>query len=207
MVDRKAISIILAYLMELDAKLDTVLKDDLNYILQKAPYLLTIMIEMGITLAIQYKMRQSRKRIIARNILTLLDFSQNVIQGMWKDADAFYQLPHMTIERLKKLRKVKKSITIDEFIKLPAEEIKAMNIYDTEEQLKDCLECAKILPQVDLKVEIYVDGEGEICAGDFVTQKFTITTHNIEEGENLGFIHSNKFPFLKQAQWYLVFTD
>ena len=30
---------------------------------------------------------------------------------------------------------------------------------------------------------------------------------NVPEGQQAGFVHSNKYPYLKQNQWYMVFTD
>jgi hypothetical protein len=64
-----------------------------------------------------------------------------------------------------------------------------------------------VFPLIDLKVEYFVDGEKEIAVGDFLTYKFTITLLNLKENEQQGFVHSNRFPLLKQSQWYLLFTD
>lgn len=44
---------------------------------------------MAIILAMEFKFGRSRKRINARNVITLIAFSQNLIQGMWADDDAF----------------------------------------------------------------------------------------------------------------------
>lgn len=43
--------------------------------------------------------------------------------------------------------------------------------------------------------------------GDILTIKISITHLNLGENQSLGFVHSNRFPFLKHSQWYLVFTD
>jgi hypothetical protein len=55
----------------------------------------------------------------------------------------------------------------------------------------------KSFPLIDLKVEFYVDGEEDVSVGDILTLKFTITNLNLQEGDQTGFIHSNKFPLLK----------
>jgi hypothetical protein len=52
-----------------------------------------------------------------------------------------------------------------------------------------------------------VEGEKEVAVGDILTIKIVITQNNLKEKEELGFVHSNRFPFLKQSSWYLVFTD
>ena len=59
------------------------IKEELNYVLSKAPYLMEQMLQMAMILAMEFKFGRSRKRINARNVLTLITFSQNLIQGMW----------------------------------------------------------------------------------------------------------------------------
>jgi hypothetical protein len=58
-----------------------------------------------------------------------------MIQAMWKDDDVFLQIPHMTDASLKKLRKQKKGITIEDFCKLTPLERKALDLFETESQL------------------------------------------------------------------------
>jgi len=59
--------------------------------------------------------------------------------------------------------------------------------------------------EVDVKYE--VEGEKEIAVGDLLTIKIIVTHLNLGEKQSLGFVHSNKFPYLKKSSWYLVFTD
>ena len=65
----------------------------------------------------------------------------------------------------------------------------------------------KHFPIIDLKVEAFVEGEKEIAVGDLLTIKITVDQLNLKEGEEIGFIHSNKYPFLKKSSWYLIFAD
>lgn len=88
---------------------------------------------------------------------------------MWKDDDVFMQIPHMTDERLKKLRKLKKGLTIEDFCKLSTSERKELQLFDNETEFNDCEKAIKVFPLVDLKVELYVDGENEVAVGDFLT--------------------------------------
>jgi len=64
-----------------------------------------------------------------------------------------------------------------------------------------------VFPLIDVKVEFFVDGEKEIAVGDFITYKITVTSLNLGDTDRPGFIHSNAFPFLKQSNWALMFTD
>jgi hypothetical protein len=50
-------------------------QEDLHKILSKAPYLADMMIQMALVLAMEFKMKRSPKRITAKNVSTLLDFS------------------------------------------------------------------------------------------------------------------------------------
>ena len=58
-----------------------------------------------------------------------------------------------------------------------------------------------------MNVTYEVEGEKEIAVGDLLTIKIQLTHLNLEDKQQLGFVHSNKFPYLKKSSWYLVFTD
>ena len=127
---------------------------------------------------------------------------------MWKEDDAFMQIPHMNMDRVKKLKRhARKPITIEDFTKLTVEERKGYNLFEDPQEYEDSEKAIAVFPLINLKVETFVDGEEEIAVGDFLTYKFTITLVNLKDGEQQGFVHSNKFPLLKQSQWYLLFTD
>ena len=91
--DMKALCLILAYLMRLP-ELNESTRKDLEIILQKAPFYIEMMIQMAIVLAMEFKMGRSPKKVTAKNVLTIIDFSQNMIQALWKDDDHFLQVPH-----------------------------------------------------------------------------------------------------------------
>jgi len=49
-------------------------------------------------------MGRSPKKITARNIMTLIQFSQNMMQCGWVNKDSYAQLPYFEDEQLKKIR-------------------------------------------------------------------------------------------------------
>jgi len=49
-------------------------------------------------------MGRSPKRITAKNIMTLIQFSQNLMQGGWINKDAFAQLPGFGDNECKKAK-------------------------------------------------------------------------------------------------------
>jgi hypothetical protein len=56
------------------------------------------------TLAQLFKMGRSPKKITAKNIMTLIQFSQNLMQGGWIHKDPYSQLPNVGDEECKKFK-------------------------------------------------------------------------------------------------------
>jgi len=51
-----------------------------------------------------YKMGRSPKKITARNIMTIIQFSQNLMQCGWKSKDPYAQLPGFGDDECKKIK-------------------------------------------------------------------------------------------------------
>lgn len=153
--------------------------------------------------------RQPFKRITAKIALTLIHFSQNLVQGMWYDDNEFLQLPHIDYDKCQAFKKKTggKPITLEQYCRKTKEERKQLGLYTDDKQFEDSERALPSFPLIDVKHEYSVDGEPEVAVGDIMTIKITITHVNLEEKQSLGFVHSNKFPYLKQSSWYLVFTD
>jgi hypothetical protein len=76
------------------------------------------------------------------------------------------------------------------------EERKELGVF-TDSERDDVEKAIEVFPLIDVKIEHFVDGEKEVAVGDILTIRITITQLNIKEGEQCGYVHSNKFPFLK----------
>jgi hypothetical protein len=126
---------------------------------------------------------------------------------MWADDDPFLQLPHMDYESLKAMRKRNKTLTLEQYCLLNKEQRKAAGVYEDPKQFDDSEKSINSFPVIDVEIEYFVEGEKEIAVGDILTIKLKITHKNLGESDTLGFVHSNKFPYLKQSSWFLVFTD
>jgi hypothetical protein len=63
--------------------------EDLEKILRAIPSYIDIMLSQTMMLSQAYKMGRSPKKITAKNIMTLIQFSQNLMQGGWVNKDAF----------------------------------------------------------------------------------------------------------------------
>lgn len=170
-LDVKPLVLILGYLMRFSEIEHPSVQEDLQKILQKAPYMAEMMVQMAMMLAMEFKMKRSPKKITAKNVGTLLDFSQNIVQALWKDDDNLLQIPYMDHEKIALLKKkAKKQITIDEFCRLTPQERKDFEIFN-EKELKDVEAAIKTFPLIDLKVDAFVEGEKEIAVGDLLTIK------------------------------------
>ena len=103
----------------------------------------------------------------------------------------------MDENRSKQLQKnAAKPLTLEDYCRLSKEERKSLGVFSDSE--RDEVEKALLaFPLIDVKIEHYVDGEKEIAVGDILTIKITITQLNVKDGGRSGFVHSNKFPYLK----------
>jgi hypothetical protein len=71
-------------------------------------------------------MGRSPKKITARNIMTLIQFSQNLMQGGLVNKDSFAQLPYFGDEQLKKCRQILPGKTLYQYCMLSKPERKAL---------------------------------------------------------------------------------
>lgn len=116
---------------------------------------------------------------------------------MWADDDPFLQLPHMDYENFKILRRKQKNLTLEQYCLMTPEQRKACDIYENPKHFEESEKAIKCFPVIDVAIEYFVEGEKEIAVGDILTIKLKITQKNLGENDTLGFVHSNKFPFLK----------
>jgi hypothetical protein len=126
---------------------------------------------------------------------------------MWYDDDDYMQLPHVDYERVKAFKKKSKNMAFEQYCRLTTEERRNLGLYDNLLHFEDCEKTIKSFPVIDVHVTYEVEGEKEIAVGDLLTIKIQLTHLNLEDKQQLGFVHSNKFPYLKKSSWYLVFTD
>lgn len=100
---------------------------------------------------------------------------------MWYDDDPFLQLPYMDYDKLKNLRKKQKSLTLESYCLMNAEQRKAIGVYDNEKEFLESEMAISSFPLIEVKVEYFVEGEKEIAVGDIMTIKINLTHMNLEE--------------------------
>lgn len=158
-------------------------------------------------------MGRSIKRVTAKNILMMIDFSQQFVQGLWAPKDSLVQMPHFDASVIKKYKQALRSegipdAGIETFCRLKAEQRAKLNLFDGDHQkAKDVEDAIKVMPLMSVTSTAEVVGDDEIVAGDFVTIKVTATLDNVKEGEEPGYVHSNNYPYLKKCHYYVLITD
>lgn len=215
-VQVKPICLLMGYmyglLTEEDLNIESI-KIDLENILRAIPSFIDIMLSQTMMLAQAFKMGQSPKRITAKNIMTLIQFSQNLMQGGWISKDPYTQLPFLDNEYAGKLKNKVGGITLFNYCMKTPEERKAIveEIYSDKPNATQIYEeqekCINALPLVKLTMTAFVEGEDEIVVGDILTCKMRVDYYNIEKGQKSGYVHSKHYPYLKRDNWFLIITD
>jgi hypothetical protein len=156
-------------------------------------------------------MGKSPKKITARNIMTIIQFSQNLMQCGWVNKDPYAQLPNFGDEELRKIKSLMNGKTLYQYCMLDMDARKqlAPSLYGSDhakmfEQQERCIEA---LPLVKLTMTAFVEGEDEIVVGDILTCKLRVDYLKLGKGQRSGYVHSKHYPYLKKDNWFLIITD
>ena len=160
-----------------------------------------------------FKQGRSPKKITAKNIMTLIQFSQNLMQGGSIAKDAYLQLPFFDPVSCGKMKNRLNGKTLFNYCMMKPEERKALvNEVFADKTNKDEIyseqeKCIDALPLVKLTMTAFVEGEDEIVVGDILTCKMRVDYYNLPKGVKPGYVHSKHYPYLKKDNWFLIITD
>lgn len=162
------------------------LKKDLETILRAIPSYMDIMLTQTMMLSQLFKMGRSPKKITAKNIITLIQFSQNLMQGGLVNKDPYAQLPGFGEDECRKAKKIMNGKTLFNYCMLPKAEREAAaeGIFGEghKEKFAEQEKCISSLPLVKLNMTAFVEGEDEIVVGDILTCKLEVKYYNLERG-------------------------
>lgn len=171
------------------------LQGDLNLILKKCFHLIDGMIEICTV------------KSWLQTTLNVIDLMQCTTQALWVKDSSLLQLPNFNDAAVKNCSGGKNSMrSLREFIKADPESRRGMAKF-TEEERNEVNRICKILPDVDLKVEVGVDDEENIAEGDVMTIKITLTRNNVPEGETCDLVYAPEFPYPKAERWIGILGD
>lgn len=146
------------------------------------------MLSQTMMLSQAFKQGQSPKRITAKNIMTLIQFSQNLMQGGWINKDPFIQLPFFSQADAGKMKNKLNGMTLFNYCmlepKVRADYVRQVfaEKNNVEEIISEQEKCIAGLPLVKLTMTATVEGEDEIAVGDILTCKLRVDYYNIEKG-------------------------
>ena len=190
---------------------------DLDAMLMRAPELIEGVIEIA----------QQRRWL--QTTIAAIRFEQCVVQALWYTDSSLMQLPHFTEETAKHVAKGSKvqARTLGEYLRIEDDAKKGLSRMSEEEKAEVLATC-RILPQLEVTTEFYVEEEepefyeeGEapvevpedairgdtIYENDLVTLRVTLTRLNVPEGGVAPLVHAPLFPAPLKEGWWLILTD
>ncbi|CAM9371039.1 unnamed protein product [Ectocarpus sp. 12 AP-2014] len=175
------------------------LKKNLDTMLIKTPDLIEAMIELAC----------SRRWL--NTTIYVINFSQYIHQGLWLSDNTLLQLPHIGEAEARTICTTsvpgKPAVKgIAQYIKLPREERKGLDEL-TPEQQEEVHRVCSIIPDVTVKVDIFVEDESEIAENDLVTIKVTLTRSNVEDGSKAPPVYAPKYPVFADEGWWVLVGD
>lgn len=187
------------------------LEKDLFEILKVSYRLIDSLFEfsIGFYLNKQWAQRVLGKELSFNIIERLVMFTQHFYQGLWLHDSSLLQLPNFNKQNIEQIkRKLKKIESLRDFRKsedaLSAlEKIFAKDEVDVQEDIQalDCISSFKI------ECQVLVENSDNPVNVVFIGDVFTIKIDILRLNKNIGFAHSNKFPFLKRETVLLMIFD
>jgi translocation protein SEC63 len=194
----KAICLIYAYLN--NYPLNEMYQKDIEYILSKAPFLINNMMEMANKLTFLHYNVDPRFPNFGYNcIKTIIEFSQQIHQGIPISASTLVQLPHFTETRIKNMKAHKEcpknfahvvnplqnfNNGLSMFLEFSKEEqLQLLKLEFNDQEIEEIFQAIEFIPKYDIKVDVFVEGFDEIIIDDLITIKITVTRTNLAEGQ------------------------
>jgi len=134
---------------------------------------------------------------------------------MWKDSDPLAQLPHFEHSVIKAYKRQLKNFqipsgSINNFCKLTPEQRKELKLFDNEQKLRDVEATIKTMPLCSTTFTAFVEGKEEnepIVTTDMITLKIKTTFDLLASDEQPGYVHSERFGFLKLSKVFFLVVD
>jgi translocation protein SEC63 len=196
-----------------DAYLSEDLRADLDAMLTISPELIEGMAEI------------SQQRRWLQTTLSILRFSQCLVQALWVNDHSLQTLPFFTENEVKHVTRGAKvqARTLAEYVRVPDSEKKGLASF-TDAQREEILQSCALLPRIKVETRVFVEeeeneGEGEasdatsrikgedVFEGDIITIRVTVTRENVAEGEVAPPVFAPRFPRVLRERWWVILSD
>lgn len=201
-----------------DSFLSEELRADLDSMLSISPELIEGMAEI------------SQQRRWLQTTLSILRFSQCLVQALWVNDHSLQTLPYFTENEVKHVSRGAKvqARTLAEYVRVPDAEKKGLAAF-TDEQRDEILKSCALLPRIKVETKVFVEEEDkeegeeaaaasdadtakrvkgdDIYEGDIITIRVTITRENVPEGETAPPVFAPRFPRVLREKWWVILSD
>jgi len=209
--NRKMLLILVSYMMRLEESESVCLSKAKADILKLSPALIEVLLDAASE--IQKAIQQGQippQKLSVLTLMSIIDFSQNMSQGIWDKDSAFLQLPGVKEDDLKSMHSKLKDVTFEQFCRKTADQRKKLNLYDEKKHM-DIEKALKVFPLIDVKASAYVSkGDTKdpvVHAGDLLTIELDISSPLILKNQKRGYIHSTQFPFMRRDNFIVLITN
>ena len=94
---------------------------------------------------------------------------------MWYDDDPFLQLPYMSYDMMKNLKKKFKNLPLEQYCLMTREQREECAIYEDPKQFEEVERAIASFPLMDVEIKWEVEGEKDIAVGDILTITIKMT--------------------------------
>jgi hypothetical protein len=134
------------------------------------------------------------KKILAKNIETLVEFNQHFVQGLWQGDDPLLQLPHFNENVIKNYRRLLREHSIPDakietFCRLSPHQRQSLKLLPAKE-MSEVEALIRVLPLVEVSCKAFTENETEMNCSDAITWQFMVKYPNLKEKEFPGLVHS-----------------
>lgn len=210
--NRKMLLILVSYMMRLEESNERCLASAKESILKLSPALIEMLLDTASE--IQKAIQQGQippQKFSVQTLMNIIDFSQNMSQGLWDKDSPFLQLPGVDEDKMKDLAKKLKDVTFEQFLRKSEAERKALKLFD-DKQLKNVEKSLKVFPLMNVEAKGYVMKannfkDTKVLAGDLLTIELTAKLPNLPKNKKRGYIHSTQFPFMRRDNFIVIITN
>jgi hypothetical protein len=135
-----------------------------------------------------------------------------MIQNGFEKPDPYAQLPDLSPADILLLKACNGDISFYDFITLEEEKRneflkKSFEKTKSVEEIEELKKAIFGMPVAKLNCSAEVKGSIDIAVEDMLTITLRVEFPNLQKWKTTGYIHSNKYKFLRKDGWYIIVTD
>jgi hypothetical protein len=211
--NRKMLLVLVSYMMRIPESNDTVLAHAKESILKLSPALVEMLLDTASE--IQKAIQQGQippQKLSLQSLMYIIDFSQNLAQGLWDKDSSYLQLPGMDFDKFKAIASKVKEISFEKYVRMTPSERKSLSLFNDQKQQDEVDKALKVFPLIDIVPKAYTAKAADfndpvIVGGDLMTIQVDLSLPLLQKGQRRGYMHSNEFPFVRRDNFVIMITN